>query len=175
VSRLFFALWPTDSMQSALADATREAVAACGGKPVPIRNYHFTLAFLGDVRENRLADLSASAQRAAPSTPLTISLTLDEITYWRRSQLLCATSTADASAATSLADALKRALVATGFTPDLDQPFRPHVTLARKARTPVRKTPLRPLTFTFSDFALVASQPGPQSSTYTIISRYPHP
>jgi 2'-5' RNA ligase len=160
-------------MQTALADATREAVAACRGNSIPTRNYHFTLAFLGNVPEARLAELTDCARLAAPTA--TIAITLDEIAYWRRSQLLCATSTSEASEATALAEKLKRALVAGGFTPDLDKPFRPHVTLARKARTSARKTPLRPLTFSFSDFALVASQLGPQGSTYTIISKYPHP
>jgi 2'-5' RNA ligase len=160
-------------MQSALADATHSAVAASNGNPVPTRNYHFTVAFLGNVHASRLADLSESARRAAPTGPVVV--TLDQLACWRRSQLLCATSTADAPDAMALAATLKRTLLADGFTPDLDKPFRAHVTLARKVRTSIRKTSMPPLTFSFSDFALVASQLGPQGSTYTIISRYPRP
>jgi 2'-5' RNA ligase len=160
-------------MQSALADATRAAVGACGGSPVATRNYHFTLAFLGNVPETRLPVLNDTARRAAPTAPILI--TLDQLDYWRRSQLLCATSTANAPEATALANALKHGLVESGFTPDLDKPFRPHITLARKARTPIRKTPMPPLTFTFTHFALVASQRGHEGSTYTLISKYPHP
>lgn len=171
--RLFFALWPTDSMQAALADATRSAVAACRGNPVPSRNYHFTLAFLGDVPVTRIADLSASALRVAAIAP--IAIILDQLNYWRRSEILCATSTTEAPAAIALAETLKRSLVEAGFAPDLDKPFRPHVTLARKARTKVAKTAIRPLTWTFSDFVLVASQLTPQGSAYTVTSRYPRP
>jgi RNA 2',3'-cyclic 3'-phosphodiesterase len=160
-------------MQAALADATRSAVAACHGNAIPARNYHFTLAFLGDVPESRTAQLNDSALRIAPSAPLTV--TLDEIAYWRRSQLLCATSTVEAAEATALAEALGRALVADGFTPDLERKFRPHITLARKARSRVPSTRILPLTWTFHEFVLVASQLMPQGSVYSIISRYPRP
>lgn len=171
--RLFFGLWPSDSMQAALAEATRAAVAACRGNPVPARNYHFTLAFLGDVSDARIADLGASARRVVPTAPVTI--TLDQLAYWRRSQILCATSTVEAPEATALADTLKRALEDAGFTPDLDRKFRPHVTLARKARTRMPNSRITPLTWTFSDFVLVESRLTPQGSAYTVISRYPHP
>src|SRR5690242_20333263 len=171
--RLFFALWPTEPMQSALAEVARSAVTACKGTAVPARNYHFTLAFLGDIPTARIAALSSSAQQVVPAAP--ISITLDQLDYWRRSQLLCATSRADALEATALADNLRRALVLHGFTPDLDKPFRPHVTLARKARMRVAKAQIAPLTWTFTDFVLVASQLTPHGSAYTVISKYPRP
>jgi 2'-5' RNA ligase len=174
VSRLFFALWPTESMQAALAAATRDAVAACRGNPMPARNYHFSLAFLGDVPDARVADLNASAQRVAPTAP--IAITLDQLAYWRRTQILGATSGVEAPDATALAARLTRALADAGFTPDLDKPFRPHVTLARKARTRISNSRIAPpLTWTFSDFVLVQSQLTPQGSTYTVISKYPRP
>jgi len=171
--RLFFALWPDDSMQSALAAATRTAVAACNGDPVPSRNFHFTLAFLGNVPTSRAVDLNNAAQRAALPGP--IAITLDQINYWRRSEILCATSTNPPASAATLAASLKQALVEAGFTPDLEKEFRPHITLARKARTRIPKTPMSPLICSFSNFVLVASQLSPQGSAYTIISRYPHP
>jgi 2'-5' RNA ligase len=171
--RLFFALWPDAPTQTALDDATRTFIAACNGNPVPTRNFHFTLAFLGNVPASRVLDLDNAARKVAPPGALTI--TVDQINYWRESQILCATSTSKAAEATSLAETLKRVLVEHGFTPDLEKKFRPHVTLARKAKTRIPKTPISPLTFTFTNFALVASYPGPQGSVYKVISKYPHP
>jgi 2'-5' RNA ligase len=160
-------------MQTALADATRTLVAACKGTPVPPRNFHFTLAFLGNVPTTRAVDLHNATQRVA--LPGHITITLDQINYWRRSEILCATSTNPPASATTLSATLKQSLVEAGFTPDLEKEFRPHVTLARKARTRIPKTPMPPLIWSFSHFVLVATQLSPQGSAYTLISKYPHP
>jgi RNA 2',3'-cyclic 3'-phosphodiesterase len=63
--RLFFALWPDATMQSALGEATRAIVSSSDGAPVPPQNFHFTLAFLGSVPESRIADLTPIAARVA--------------------------------------------------------------------------------------------------------------
>jgi RNA 2',3'-cyclic 3'-phosphodiesterase len=151
-------------MQSALAEATRTIMSACDGTAVPPQNFHLTLAFLGAVPESRMPDLTPIAARVALAfksvaaaggsgdalsgggSPITI--VLDRIELWRKSQVLCATPTAEPTAAIALAETLKRVLTEQGFAPDLKplelvsnltiMKFRPHVTLARKARAPIR-------------------------------------
>ncbi len=186
--RLFFALWPDPGMQSALAEATRALTGACDGRVVPTENFHLTLAFLGSVPESKLASLTrvaetvADAFRNLPQHPAPIAIALDEVEHWRKPELLCATASEPAPAATALAQVLKEALVAGGFTPDLKTlelvdkltmtQFRPHVTLARKVRHPIRTTSMNPLLWSFSEFALVESRTGPQGSVYRVLESY---
>ena len=185
--RLFFALWPDDAMQAALAEATRSLLSSCDGTPVPPRNFHFTLAFLGAVPESRIAALTPIAARVAlaftsvaaggsadelsgSASPLTI--TLDHIDYWRKSQILCATPTAEPTAAIALAETLKRVLTEQGFAPDL-KPFRAHATLARKVGRVTHERSMPSVRWSFGDFRLVESRTAPTGSIYSGREIYP--
>jgi 2'-5' RNA ligase len=177
--RLFFALWPDEAMQAALAEATREIVAAAAGAAIPARKFHFTLAFLGAVPESRTRELGEIAARVASAfqdvaavRDARIAIALDQVEYWRRSQILCATATTEASEAIALTETLKRQLTANGLAPDLELKFRPHVTLARKVRTRIAKTRIPSLIWSFSEFVLVDSQLGPQGSSYSVLASY---
>ena len=164
--RLFFALWPTEPMQAALADATRAVVATCDGAPVPTHNFHFTLAFLGSIPASRTRELGDIAARVAAATRGALAITLDHIDYWRKPQILCATATTEPHAAATLAEHLKRALTENGFAPDL-KPFRAHATLARKVRRVTRERHMAPVHWGFKDFRLIESRTAPSGSLYS--------
>jgi RNA 2',3'-cyclic 3'-phosphodiesterase len=203
--RLFFALWPDELMQSALAAAARTVISTCDGTAVPTRNFHFTLAFLGAVPEARIADLTPIAARVAlafqsviagsdaddppvgaPRAAIRgsrpgssseariapIAITLDRIEHWRKSQILCATSAAEPSAAIALAETLKSALTANDFAPDLKL-FRAHATLARKVRRVTGERDMPPVHWSFRDFHLVESRTAPTGSLYSSREIYP--
>lgn len=190
--RLFFALWPDEVMREAMVHATREAVAACGGRPVPAANLHVTLAFLGSVPERRLPQLVDVARRAAesaasvlaiaaaPADPL--ELTVDHLEYWRAAQLLCALPSAPQARTVALARRLRQLLSESAFARDRESPgsvgadtarrFRPHVTLARKVRRPPRAVAMPPVTWGLADFVLVDSKTLPEGSVYTVLERF---
>lgn len=173
--RLFFALWPDEAMQQELAHAARKIVRASGGRPVPARNLHVTLAFLGSVAESRLPVVRAVAARVAagiaPSAG-SVSLTLDRVQHWARPRILCATTEVEPVAAAALAQALKLQLAGAGLTPDL-RPFRAHVTLARKVNRYSRELSLPPVTWTFGSFSLVDSRTDPEGSLYSVLDSWP--
>jgi RNA 2',3'-cyclic 3'-phosphodiesterase len=172
--RLFFALWPSEDMQSALAKTAEPAVRAADGRAIPAQNLHSTLAFLGAVPQSRFDSLGPIAddvatrwrRRAAPA----IALTLDGIEHWRRAEILCACASVMPPAATDLASGLKDALLAGGFAPDL-KPFRAHVTLARKVAR-ARDAAMTPVVWSFDSFALVASQTAPSGSSYSVVGTW---
>jgi 2'-5' RNA ligase len=178
--RLFFALWPEPAMQAALAAAAAPILRQVSGasrqvRAVPTENFHLTLAFLGGVPQDRVdaARLVATPcaaklrERAAP-----IEFVFDSVEHWRKPQIICATAQGASIQGVRLAQALTGALTAGGFSPDLTKPFRPHVTLARKAMHPSRDTSLAPVTWTFSEFALVQSRTAPGGSIYTVLSSF---
>jgi 2'-5' RNA ligase len=154
-------------MQLALADAARAVVATTDGTPVPAQNFHLTLAFLGDVpasRARELGEIAARLAAAAACGPITI--VLDGIDYWRKPEILCATSTAAPHEAALLSATLKRALTESGFAPDL-KPFRVHATLARKVRRVTRDRRMPAVEWRFKDFRLIESRTAPRGSLYS--------
>ena len=171
--RLFFALWPDEAARDALAQASREAVGACGGRAVPAQSLHATLAFLGSVPERRLGELGEIARRIAgafvPESPVVVRF--DELAHWVGPKILVALCAAESRAAHSLAEVLKQKTRAAGFTPDL-KPFHAHVTLARK----VARAPAVPMThavsWCFDGFALIESDTAARGSAYSIVQSY---
>lgn len=169
--RLFFALWPTDDLRAVLTHATRKAVRACGGRPVPVASLHMTLAFLGSVPERCIPDVDALAREVAARSPR-MELTFDRVEHWVRPQLLCATVSAQVPQAIALSAALKGASESRGFGQDL-KPFRAHVTLARKVVHPTRFHDMPPVTWAAAAFALIRSRTDPEGAAYSVIESYP--
>ncbi len=167
--RLFFALWPDTAMQAALEGATRAIVQASDGRAVPAANFHLTLAFLGSVPESRIEAVRAVAAQLAGTFHLRdepIDLALDHAEHWRKSEILCAVASATPPIAVSLAEQLKRALLAAGFAPDL-KPFRAHATFARKVRRVTCELDMFPVRWTFRDFRLIESRTDAAGSIYS--------
>lgn len=116
------------------------------------------------------SSVTSDDRNASPDAP--VSITLDHIDYWRKSEILCATSRAEPAAAIALAETLKRALTEHGFAPDL-KPFRAHATLARKVRRVTRDRDMPPVHWSFRDFRLIESQTAPTGSLYSSREIYP--
>jgi len=173
--RLFFALWPTATEQTAMAQASAGGVAASGGRPIPAGNLHVTLAFLGNVDAGRLAVLRALAHDLAAGNAATLQLEFRTLEHWARPQILCATDAASVSSARgagSLAEGIRQATLAAGFAPDL-KPFHAHVTVARKVMRPVADQPITPLRWSCTYFALLASRTSANGSVYSVVESYP--
>lgn len=93
---------------------------------------HLTLAFVGDVPEDRLTDLSnvAEAVRAAVASIESAPLELNRLGYWRHNRILWAGTDRVPGMLEILAARLTGELSARGYSVPI-QPFSPHVTLIR--------------------------------------------
>jgi 2'-5' RNA ligase len=141
---------------------------------VPAENFHLTLAFLGSVPLDRLAEVEQAATRfvRASSVPqLPIEIGLDAIEHWRKPQVLVATARETPPAAVALAEGLQRALTDAGFSPDL-KPFRVHATVARKVRRVARELHLEPVHWSFDSLHLVQSETHPDGSAYRTVKKW---
>jgi len=172
--RLFFALWPDEDARRALVAATARAVRRCGGRAVPAANLHVTLAFIGSVAARRVAELRSIARQQAKAfvQEAPLSLTFEGLAHWTRPQILCALAAAAPPAAPALAAALKDAVAAAGFAPDL-KPFQAHVTVARKVVHAPTVPVARPVVWCFDGFTLVDSRTEPRGPVYSVIESYP--
>jgi 2'-5' RNA ligase len=164
--RLFFALWPPEDLQAALAGEARRALAGHRGRPVPAANLHITLAFLGATAPADRACYERAADTLAGRPGF--SLVLDHLAFHRRRGMLWARPAEAPQALLDLARALGDALAACGRAPE-QRPFRAHVTLAREAAGLPRTQPMTPRTWPVSRFVLVASEPGPGGVEYRLL------
>ena len=125
---MFFALQPTAKQSAALLARTAPVVEKLRGQRVPAENLHATLSFVGAVAEEKLDALRAAAATVhAPE----LRLKFQQLEYWSKPRVLCATGSKESEEAHELARRLAEAAVAAGFAPDI-KPFRAHLTLARK-------------------------------------------
>jgi RNA 2',3'-cyclic 3'-phosphodiesterase len=157
--RVFFALWPTRRVRERLVAATRDAVASAGGRAVHPENYHITIAFLGEVDEPALDRLLA----VPPVRTGPVDLALDRLGGFGRARVAWLAPTRMPSALTALEQVLWRRLENAGFKRET-RPFRPHLTLARKAR-PVQGM-LEPVRWRATRLALVESVAGVDGARY---------
>jgi len=175
--RLFFALQPGAAQNVRLVDFTAPWITQLGAQPVPAQNLHITLCFVGSVPADRLPELRGLAGRMRGSRA---TLRFDNLEYWRKPRVLCATApeTAAALPAQSLSKGLAEACTAAGFLPDL-KPFRAHVTLARKLQ-PARAASLKwpsaiapPISVSCDRFMLMRSDRGENGSIYSVVESWP--
>ncbi len=172
--RVFLALWPDEGDRSALAAASGAAASACGGRAVPPKNFHVTLAFLGAVAGARLPELASLAGGVAAGYAVAPPpLCFARFEFWRKAGVLALVSDADPPEVVALAGALRAATLAAGFTPDL-KPFRAHVTVARKVRGGhAAALPFAPVSFLCRELALVESTMHAGAPLYSVLDSRP--
>jgi 2'-5' RNA ligase len=152
-------------------------VHALGAKPLADADLHLTLAFLGDVAAEDVAGLLRATEGVA-SAP--VQLSLAQVDCWSGSRVLCLLpdDSAELAEARRLAFSLDDAIRAVGLAPDA-QPFRAHVTIARKVPPAALRSrqwpePLRaPLPFTANGFVLMESTRAPEGRRYNVIHAWP--
>jgi 2'-5' RNA ligase len=166
--RLFFAVWPSDSLRAGLAPRISALQPAGVGRPQRPDQWHVTLEFLGPVPASRVAAArEAAAQvRAAPC-----EIRFDAVEYWRRPEVLCLVARALPPPLADLVQQLRAALAIRGFEPE-SRPFRAHLTLARKVSHPVTPVQFEPLPWPAADFALVESVTDRSGSVYTPLAAW---
>ena len=171
--RLFFALWPAPSVRDVLArHAATEPVAAAGAAPTRPENLHLTLGFLGSVPQQRLREVLevGAGVRAAP-----FSFTLDRLEHWAAPAIFCLVPAVVPPLLPALAAELRTALRARSLPAD-ERPYRPHVTLCRKARAPVAlhaPATVAGIDWEAPEFVLAESADDTGRSIYRIVDRWP--
>ncbi len=174
--RLFFALQPPETVSLRLIEAATPLITRLQSRPAPVSNLHATLCFVGAVELEKIDALRAvaAAVRGVPC-----EFDFDSLEYWEKPQVLCATpSRGESPAADALSIALRDAIVAAGFCPDI-KPMRAHLTLARKIRAPDAEKISWPqilspgFVIRFDQFVLMESRRGEQGSIYSVIDSWP--
>jgi 2'-5' RNA ligase len=168
-SRVFFALWPDDALRAVLAALAREVARETRGRPPAESNVHLTLAFLGEQPAQRVKALLKLASSLGGTR---FALTFDEIGCFRRSGVAWLGAGAPQPDLLALQTNLALALRDDGFPLD-ERPYTPHLTLARRIRTPTHRKLATPIIWEVSSFALVASELGRAEPRYRTLAEWP--
>jgi 2'-5' RNA ligase len=161
--RLFFALWPEPNVTRQLAQVARSLSLDSRCRPVDPKNYHVTLAFLGEVPDAQLAQLQDIGRSLCASQFI---FKCDSLEYWRDSRVVVAAAPA---APPGLLDLRTKLNEAVGLP---RQPLRAHVTLARKVlQAPVLQA-MSPIEWPATQFSLVRSDTGGAESAYTVLDTW---
>ncbi|MGH8401007.1 MAG: RNA 2',3'-cyclic phosphodiesterase [Gammaproteobacteria bacterium] len=167
--RLFFALWPDPTLRETIYKATRQAVKASGGKPVPAGNFHITLAFLGSLTR---AEAAVAREVADGIQGETFDLILDQLGFWPKPRVVWLGASQVPEAAQRLTTGLLSGLRHRCLEPDA-KPFMPHVTLARKVSKPGEFRSVMPTPWPARVFGLVQSVTHPAGSEYRVLQEWP--
>lgn len=166
--RLFFALWPDETVRAQLA-AAAAGIELPRSRPVPARNLHLTLLFLGEVEENVQQRLVAGAGAIrAPG----FALEFDHAGSFAAAGVAWIAPGACPPALAELVAQLRELAGRCGIATDA-RPYRPHLSIARKLRRRVPRRALPPIHWQINSFCLVESQPGAAGSEYRVEQSWP--
>lgn len=138
--RLFVALWPDPATRAAIAHDQQAWSWPSRAAPVKAERLHLTLHFLGDVPARRLGEVAAGLR--THFEPFDLELGQGEV--WANG-VAALVSARTPTQLERLHAGLSDAVVALGLAVDT-RPYRPHVTLARRAlgaKPPARERRLR--------------------------------
>ena len=152
---LFFALWPSERQRELMRDIVNPALSEVEGVAVDRRNWHITLVYIGAFEEDNIPVLQASVREIPP---FDFRLRFDRITFWQRPKIASMNPRNTPTELVELVASLEEKLKPFGFEPN-ERVYRPHVTVARRARTFTDVPLARPLDLEWSSFELVESVP----------------
>ncbi len=183
-ARVFFALWPDDACAGRLHEIAVWLAAGYGGRATARSTLHLTLAFVGDVAEDKLADLMSAADQVREEVaPLeTVPWRLDRLSYWPHNRILWAGSGGVPPAIGRLAGRLAGRLREKGY-PLPVRPFVPHVTLVRKVERAPRGdaagglirldgSEVSPPTWRYEQFVLLRSRLSARGARYETLGAW---
>jgi 2'-5' RNA ligase len=152
--RLFFGIWPDDNAAEELAAQAAHLARKLGGKAVPREKIHLTLAFLGKVADDRVAEAMLVRARM-PAIPLST----DFVGSFRGARVAWAGIEPAPEPLETLYHLLSAELAERGFALE-DRRFVPHLTLVRKIERLQPRSPIEPIRWTARAVQLMRSELG---------------
>lgn len=167
--RIFFALWPDDVTRDAIASFVKPCLAGHPAKKVPQHNWHLTLAFLGNVPQQKY---ECALQQAALVQSESFVITLDMFGYWPRPRVVWLGCNEVPEPLQSLVTQLNTHLIPCDYKPE-HRIYAPHLTLLRKANQGIKQRDITPVSWCVKDFVLVESATTEKGSVYQVVRRWP--
>jgi len=166
---LYYALWPGRAIAERCIEHAVMLQAAVGGRVTRVDSVHMTLAFLGDVDATRMPELHSPPPTIATEQ---FMLDIDRIGVWHHNGIGWVAPRVTPESLAELQGRLSDWLQSIGL-PLEQRPFRPHVTLLRKATGKVDTVPIESIRWPIDEYVLVQSIPCESGTRYEIRGRFP--
>ena len=160
--RIFFALWPDERQRDRLRDQISLLSKLVEGQVVYRGNWHVTTAFIGNLP---VAEIPGLLARAAGIAVEPFRLRFDRVEFWARPKVASLVATTVPPELQRLVDSQNALLAEFGVMVE-DRTYRPHITLARKARPFETQRLAQPAVMEWSGFELVESISRPGGVIY---------
>lgn len=160
--RLFFALWPDHRQRDRMRDFISPVAKLVDGRAIDRRNWHITLAYIGEFPEDRIDELH-EAKKAMTVEPF--RLRFDRVEFWPRPKIAALVAPTHPPELDRLVEDLKGRIFAAGVEPE-QRTYRPHVTIVRNARPFETQRLAQSAVTEWSSFELVESMSEPGQTTY---------
>jgi 2'-5' RNA ligase len=165
--RLFYALWPDVRQRDRLRDFISPVAKLVEGRAIDRRNWHVTLAFIGDLPERRIPELR---ERVAQVQVEPFRLTFDRLEFWPRPKVAALVAATVPSELRELVESLNTALSDLGIETE-DRTFRPHITVTRNARPFETQRLAQRSMIEWSGFDLIESTTEPGGASYSVLNQ----
>ena len=139
IKRIFFALWPDHRQRERLRDIISPVAKEVEGRAVDRRDWHVTLAFVGDLDVRFIPGLMDAARQVEMEP---FRLRLDRLEFWPRPKVGAVVPPRVPPDMEALVGKLNSLMLDVGVEPP-DRVYRPHITVRRNARhlEPIRLPP----------------------------------
>lgn len=168
MKRLFFALWPDDDTRQRFQKIVRSLRGY--GRPVSVMNVHATLVFLGNLDEVKQAAMMQAADNIVVEP---MRLMFDRLQYWKKPAVVCLCAEQTDPGLANVVESLNAAAIQQEIEVDR-RPYKPHVTLLRKAKS-LPEISFDPILWQLDGFCLVESCSTPDGVEYKVLKRWPSP
>ncbi|ANO52151.1 RNA 2',3'-cyclic phosphodiesterase [Woeseia oceani] len=160
--RLFFALWPNERQREQLREPIKTASGTVEGQLVFRGNWHVTLRFLGAVPEAAIPSIRRAMDAIQPEP---FRLRFDRLEFWPRPKIACLLASSVPPALSRLVQTLDTLAEAAGLGRQ-ESTYRPHITIARHARSFPSEPLAQPVMLEWSGFELMESVATAQGVRY---------
>ena len=168
MSRLFFALWPDDATRTQIKSVVATFPEGTGRKVIPA-NFHITLEFLGEVSDQ---DRDALINCVSKIHCNSFDLELTQTGLWRKPQILWLGTNYSPPPLLDLVESIRQCVRLQDLIPD-NREYKPHVTVARKARKKIQITEPFIISWHVDRFVLAESTTHATGVEYQVINSWP--
>ena len=166
--RVFYAVWPTDSVRSALSHCIQRLAGKTKARWVPPENLHTTLRFIGSVSATQLERMCSQSELDAEA----FTLQLTRLRYRPRRELVWLEPSVVLPEWVALGASLRAAL-GSDCESNNERPSAPHVTLGRKVcvTAPLPRA-VQTIVWPVESVVLVESTLRPSGAEYHVLRRW---
>ena len=125
--RLFFALWPDHRQRDRMRDFISPVAKLVEGRAIDRRNWHVTLAYIGEFPEDLIPSLLKAASKIEVEP---FRLRFDKLEFWPRPKIAALTSPIVPPELQALVQQINHVLLDADIVVE-ERTYRPHVTVVR--------------------------------------------